>query len=106
MEATMITGIQLRAALGLLGWSVADLGKRTGLGSTVLNDMKRLNGVKPNAAFTTLERVRDAVVAGISEEREKIAEGSPQALRTFDEVASPIMRIATTDNGGIQPKGE
>ena len=103
----MITGIQLRAALGLLGWSIADLKRETGLGSTVLNEMKCFDGVKPNAAFKTLEKVRNAIIVGIERERAVLSEKAmPGEVAMFDAVTSPIMRIATTDNSGIQPKGE
>lgn len=106
METTMITGIQIRAAMGLLGWSVATLKKESGLGSTVLNEMKNFDGIKPNAGFSTLEKVRTAIVNGLVAERSSIAVRSKKKedLEMFDAVAAPIMKIAMPDSGIHQAK--
>ena len=90
----MVTGMQMRAAMGLLGWSIKDLQQKTGLGSTVLNGMKACDGVKPNAEYRTLERVRVALSEGISIRRKTIA---PADLLVFDMVTAPLIKTVVSE---------
>ena len=90
----MVTGMQIRAAMGLLGWSIKDLQQKTGLGSTVLNGMKACDGVKPNAEYRTLERVRVALSEGISIRRKTIA---PADLPVFDMVTAPLIKTVVSE---------
>lgn len=91
---SMVTGMQMRAAMGLLGWSIKDLQQKTGLGSTVLNGMKACDGVKPNAEYRTLERVRVALSEGISIRRKTIA---PADLLVFDMVTAPLIKTVVSE---------
>ena len=91
---SMVTGMQIRAAMGLLGWSIKDLQQKTGLGSTVLNGMKACDGVKPNAEYRTLERVRVALSEGISIRRKTIA---PADLPVFDMVTAPLIKTVVSE---------
>ena len=91
---SMVTGMQMRAAMGLLGWSIKDLQQKTGLGSTVLNGMKACDGVKPNAEYRTLERVRVALSEGIRIRRKTIA---PADLPVFDMVTAPLIKTVVSE---------
>ena len=88
----MITGMQMRAAMGLLGWTLKDLQRKTGLGSTVLNGIKACDGIKPNAEYRTLEKISIALSEGIRIRRKTIA---PADLPVFDMVTAPLIKSVT-----------
>lgn len=89
---SMVTGMQMRAAMGLLGWSIKDLQQKTGLSSTALNGMKACDGIKQNAEYRTIEKVRVALSEGISIRRKTIA---PADLPVFDMVTAPLIKSVT-----------
>ena len=57
------TGAQIRAARGILNWSVRDLADRTGLSAGVVRRLEAGNGVNKNAP-EALALVKDALSAG------------------------------------------
>lgn len=67
MVFIMITGIQLRAAMGALGWSVAELQKKSQVGSTTITAMRNDDGVKDNITHGLLKKVRKAIDDGLAE---------------------------------------
>ena len=56
----MITSGQIKAARGLLNWTVQQLADKSGLGFTTIVRMESVDGVPPSQA-KTLEDVRKAV---------------------------------------------
>ena len=56
----MITSGQIKAARGLLNWTVQQLADKSGLGFTTIVRMESVDGVPPSQA-KTLEAVRKAV---------------------------------------------
>ncbi len=56
----MITSGQIKAARGLLGWTVQELADKSGLGFTTIVRMESADGVPPSQA-KTLDAVRKAV---------------------------------------------
>ena len=56
----MITSGQIKAARGLLGWTVQELADKSGLGFTTIVRMESADGVPPSQA-KTLDAVRRAV---------------------------------------------
>ena len=62
----MITGIQIRAAMGVLNWSVRKLAEESGLGTTVLTELIKTDGVKANAKYETLKKVHDTLNSALS----------------------------------------
>ncbi len=56
----MITSGQIKAARGLLGWTIQELAENSGLGFTTIVRMESANGVPPSQA-KTLDAVRKAV---------------------------------------------
>lgn len=89
MELLMITGLQLRAALGVLNWSIKDLKEHTGLGSTFLSEMKSCDGIKPNAMFASLETVRQTIKNALIEKRKEL---SGDELIVFDSIVESVTR--------------
>jgi len=62
-EASLLTGAQIRAARGILNWSVRDLADRTGLSAGVVRRLEASDGVNKNAA-EALVLVKDSLSAG------------------------------------------
>lgn len=58
-RAQPIAACQIRAARGLLRWTLDDLAERTGLANSTLRRLERAEGV-PNTTVETLMRVRTA----------------------------------------------
>ena len=58
-----LTGAQIRAARGILNWSVRDLSSRTGLSVGVVRRLEETDGVSKNAA-DPLNLIKDALSAG------------------------------------------
>jgi transcriptional regulator with XRE-family HTH domain len=56
----VITSGQIKAARGLLGWTVQELADKSGLGFTTIVRMESADGVPPSQA-KTLDAVRRAV---------------------------------------------
>ena len=56
----MITSGQIKAARGLLNWTVQELADKAGLGFTTIVRMESVDGVPPSQA-KTLDAVRKAV---------------------------------------------
>lgn len=56
----MITSGQIKAARGLLNWTVQQLADKSGLGFTTIVRMESVDGVPPSQA-KTLDAVRKAV---------------------------------------------
>jgi transcriptional regulator with XRE-family HTH domain len=59
----MPTAGQIRAARGLLGWTMATLAARAGVSAATVARCERGAGV-PRVTIRTIEAVRDALVAG------------------------------------------
>ena len=62
-NASLLTGAQIRAARGILNWSVRDLADRTGLSAGVVRRLEASDGVNKNAG-DSLALVKDALSAG------------------------------------------
>lgn len=62
-ETSVLTGAQIRAARGILNWSVRDLADRTGLASGVVRRLETIDGVNKNAT-EALTLIRDSLSAG------------------------------------------
>lgn len=56
-----LTGAQLRAARGMLNWSVKQVATRTGVSSSVLRRLEEYNGAPPTADEATMEILRRAL---------------------------------------------
>jgi len=56
----VITSGQIKAARGLLGWTVQELANQAGLGFTTIVRMESIDGVPPSQA-KTLDAVRRAI---------------------------------------------
>ncbi len=67
MSAEVITGIQIRGAMGILGWSVKDLARLTGLGTTTITNLKKEDGIKKTAEYETLEVLHEKISEGLAE---------------------------------------
>ena len=61
MEQIVITGIQIRAALGILNWSQNKLAEASGVGITTINKLVKVDGVRVQAEFQTLKAVFDTL---------------------------------------------
>lgn len=62
-ESAILTGAQIRAARGILNWSVRDLASRTGLSVGVVRRLEETDGISKNAA-EPLNLIKDALSAG------------------------------------------
>jgi PAS domain S-box-containing protein len=62
-ETSILTGAQIRAARGILNWSVRDLADRTGLAAGVVRRLEATDGVNKNAT-EALTLIRDSLSAG------------------------------------------
>ncbi|MCF8476499.1 MAG: PAS domain-containing protein [Pseudolabrys sp.] len=62
-DTSVLTGAQIRAARGILNWSVRDLADRTGLSPGVIRRLEAIDGVNKNAA-ESLTLVKDSLSAG------------------------------------------
>lgn len=56
----MITGPQIRAARGLLGWSAREAAERSGLSLPTIQRLERDKGVSPTAQARTLSDLKRA----------------------------------------------
>ncbi|MFL0798209.1 MAG: helix-turn-helix domain-containing protein [Cellvibrionaceae bacterium] len=59
--ANLISGAQMRAARGILRWSIAELEERSGVSSMTLKRMEKEDGV-PRSRIDTIQAVHDAIV--------------------------------------------
>ncbi|WP_288131777.1 helix-turn-helix transcriptional regulator [Microbulbifer sp.] len=57
----LVSGAQIRAARGILKWSIAELEKQSGVSSMTLKRMENSDGV-PNARTENIQSVHDALV--------------------------------------------
>lgn len=62
-ETSILTGAQIRAARGILNWSVRDLADRTGLAPGVVRRLEAIDGANKNAA-EALTLIKDSLSAG------------------------------------------
>lgn len=61
----LVSGAQIRAARGILRWSIADLEKKSGVSSMTLKRMESVDGV-PSSRIENLQAVHDALtVSGL-----------------------------------------
>ena len=51
----MITGSQIRAARGLLGWSGAELAERSGTNRFTIQRLEQSNGIPPSRTQTLID---------------------------------------------------
>lgn len=56
----MVSGAQIRAARGLLGWSSQELARRSGVGWSTIKRFEDIDAV-PRSRAGTLERVQQAL---------------------------------------------
>jgi ribosome-binding protein aMBF1 (putative translation factor) len=61
----MITGSQIRAARGLLGWSAAILAERTGSNRFTIQRLEQSDGVPPSRTQTLMDIKRAFEEAGL-----------------------------------------
>lgn len=61
----MITGAQIRAARGALGWSVQTLAKNSGVGFRTLTRFERSDGVPPSRTGTLRDVQKCLETAGV-----------------------------------------
>jgi transcriptional regulator with XRE-family HTH domain len=58
----LVSGAQMRAARGVLKWTVAELERRSGVSSMTLKRMEGADGV-PRARIENIQAVHDAFIA-------------------------------------------
>lgn len=58
----LVSGAQMRAARGILKWTIAELERRSGVSSMTLKRMESGDGV-PSARIENIQAVHDAFVA-------------------------------------------
>lgn len=61
----MITGSQIRAARGLLGWSAAKLAERTGSNRFTIQRLEQSDGVPPSRTQTLMDIKAAFEAAGV-----------------------------------------
>lgn len=75
MRDIMITGIQIRAGMAVCNWSVARLSDESGVGTTTIAKMKKIDEARGVSGLDTLNKVKDALTRGLAEKRMKLVEG-------------------------------
>lgn len=75
MVLIMVTGIQIRAALGILGWSVKKLADEAEIGTQTVNKFKSYDGLRPRAEYRILTSIKDALNKGLAEKNIELEEG-------------------------------
>ena len=82
----MITGAQIRCARAALGWSIADLAKKTAISTRTILRMEAVNHV-PSSTPANLNAIKSALEAagiefiGTPDDRPGIRIGRPPSLR-------------------------
>ena len=61
----MITGGQVRAARGILKWSVHELAKHSGVSTPTIHRMEQIDGIAPTRMQTVLDLKRAFEDAGV-----------------------------------------
>jgi len=61
----MITGLQIRAARGALGWSASQLAEKAGVALRTIARFEETNGIPPSRTNTLVDVVKTLEAAGI-----------------------------------------
>ena len=67
LVVSVITGLQVKAAMAVLGWSGSKLKEKSGIGTTVITLIRKEDGVKESVKHGSLRKLRDALNEGLSE---------------------------------------
>lgn len=67
MVVAMITGLQLKSAMGALGWSVAKLAKRSGVGTSTITLIRKSDETNEDISFGLLRKLREELNKGLGE---------------------------------------
>ena len=78
----MITGTQIRAAMAIVGWSTAKLSQESGVGTTTITQLKKVDGIKGNTEFNTLESIRSALSRALKTKGMTLTNSGVEAVKS------------------------